>query len=461
MSSYTTGDTICALSTPEGVGAIGVLRLSGDKAIAICDTVFKGKKLSEQAANTLHFGRIVDGEREVDEVVVGIFKGPNSYTGEDIVEISCHGSPFIQKEVLELLVRKGARTAKEGEFTLRAFLNGKIDLSQAEAVADLIASKSRAAHDLALNQLRGGYSNRLKDMREKLIHFASMLELELDFSEEDVDFANRDELKGLIEELRKEFSAMMKSFEQGNVIKNGVPVAIIGEPNVGKSTLLNAILKEERAIVSDIPGTTRDFIEDDISIGGVLFRFIDTAGLRETNDEIEGKGIERAKERARNAKIVLKMIDGNSEFGIRPPAGRAGNLEFGGEARVFKLVNKIDLLDGSKKQELLNAKEDDTFFISAKTGEGVEELLDALLDTIRIGKAETGGVVVSNVRHLEALQQCDSALERSLHGIESGVSSDLVAMDVRQALHYLGEITGEVSNEDLLGNIFSKFCIGK
>ncbi len=459
MQGYETEDTICALSTASGVGAIAVIRLSGEDSIPIVDKLFAGKNLLAQEANTLHFGKIKDGEVELDEVVVGLFKAPNSYTGEDIVEISCHGSPFIQSEILKLLVKNGARAAKEGEFTLRAFMNRKLDLSQAEAVADLISSDSKASRDLAMSQLRGGYSKKLSELRDELINFASMLELELDFAEEDVDFANRDDLKELINRIRETLDKLTRSFEQGNVLKNGVPVAIIGKPNVGKSTLLNAILQEDRAIVSDIPGTTRDVIEDEVSIGGVMFRFIDTAGLRETDDKVESIGIERARKMAVQARIIIHLTDAtdmelNSEFGVR-------NSEFGNGFHL-NVVNKIDKVPEDKLTDLgKKLNKENSCFISAKEGSGIEELLDKLLEFVNSGQSEEGGVVISNIRHLEALQKSDEALERAFNGLENNISSELVAMDVRQSLHYLGEITGEVTTDDLLGNIFSKFCIGK
>ena len=364
----------------------------------------------------------------------------------------------MQREILKVLIKEGARTAKEGEFTLRAFLNGKLDLSQAEAVADLIESDSKASRDLALNQLRGGYSSKLKELRDQLIHFASMLELELDFSEEDVDFANRDDLKKLIRDIQEALGVLMKSFDQGNVLKHGVPVAIIGKPNVGKSTLLNSILQEDRAIVSEIPGTTRDFIEDDVSIGGVMFRFIDTAGLRETTDVVENIGIDKAKKKAESAKIVLRLMDADdAEVQLTVDSGQST-----GERLELFVINKIDKLSSDQLNLLKKSYSDEsTCFISAKDGTGVNDLLDRLLAFINLGRGENSGVVVSNIRHLEALQKSNESLTRALEGVENNMSSELVAMDVRQSLHYLGEITGEVSTDDLLGNIFSRFCIGK
>jgi tRNA modification GTPase len=459
MKGYDTNDTICALSTPAGVGAIGVIRLSGKEAILIVNEVFDGKDLNDQPANTIHFGKIIDGKNTVDEVVVALFKSPHSYTGEDIAEISCHGSPFVLQEVLKLLVKKGGRMAKEGEFTLRAFLNGKLDLSQAEAVADLIESDSEASKELALKQLRGGYSSRLKELRGELMNFASMLELELDFSEEDVDFADRTQLKKLIDELLSGIEQMIESFDRGNVLKNGVPVAIIGKPNVGKSTLLNRILQEDKAIVSDIPGTTRDAIEDVVNIGGIAFRFIDTAGLRETTDKVESMGIDRARKKAEAARIVLRLIDVSD--GRMKDEEEQKISEVGGRLEL-NVFNKIDTLDQKSIDDLKEKYgHERSIFISAKEGSGTDELLNHLQDYIAKSKGDGGGVVVSNVRHLEALQHCKEALDRSMTGLNEGISSELVAMDVRQALHYLGEITGEVTTDDLLGNIFSRFCIGK
>ena len=462
MKGYDQEDTICALATPAGIGAIGVVRLSGKNAIGICDEVFPSKNLSVQNANTLHVGQLEEKGQIIDEVVVSIFKAPKSYTGEDVVEISCHGSPYVQGEVIRLLLTKGARMAKEGEFTFRAFINGKLDLSQAEAVADLIASDSKASRDLAISQLRGGYAYRLKDLRDQLIHFASMLELELDFAEEDVDFADRKELEKLIGTLHVAVDQMIESFEFGNAIKQGVPVAIIGEPNVGKSTLLNQILKEDRAIVSDIPGTTRDVIEDVVNIDGVIFRFIDTAGLRESADIIEEIGILKARQKAEMARIVLYVIDASNTNKVLFEKAVA-NVPSNETAKTFFVLNKIDHMDPHMLEKLkvdLVSKEH-LVYVSAKNNQGVDHLLRLIQQHVQSGKSEGQSVTVTNARHLESLKNCKKALVQTSNGLADKRSSEFLAMDVKQALHYLGEITGEVTTDDLLGNIFSRFCIGK
>lgn len=455
MKGYDIADTICALATPEGVGAIGVIRLSGSRAIPIVDEVFQGKSLSRQKANTLHFGRMVDGDNTIDEVIVSIFRAPNSYTGEDIIEISCHGSAQIRRELIDLLTKKGARMAREGEFTFRAFINGKLDLSQAEAVADLISADSKASKELAMNQLRGGFSGRLKELRSQLMDFTSLLELELDFSEEDVDFADREKLSSLVGEISGHVQNLIQSFEYGNAIKQGIPVAIIGKPNVGKSTLLNKILNEERAIVSEIAGTTRDVIEDVVNLGGIQFRFIDTAGIRSTQDVIEGLGIERARTSAAGAKIVLNLMDGAD-----PTEEDENKIHTNGQIS-FRIINKIDALNDRDLKRLKTIFNKDTHYVSAKDGDGIPELLEAILEKVREGKSEDGGIVVSNQRHVDALRKCSQALNRVTDGMENGIGSELIAIDMRQALHFLGEITGEVTSDDLLGNIFSRFCIGK
>ncbi|MGV3507990.1 MAG: tRNA uridine-5-carboxymethylaminomethyl(34) synthesis GTPase MnmE [Sphingobacteriaceae bacterium] len=448
-------DTIIALATPAGSGAIAVIRLSGPKAIEFTNAVFKGKDLSKQASHTIHFGTIRDGETLLDEVLVSLFVAPHSYTKENVVEISTHGSQYIIESIIKLFIRNGARAAKPGEFTLRAFLNGGLDLSQAEAVADLIASNSKASHQVALQQMRGGFSNELKNLREQLIHFASMIELELDFSEEDVEFANRDQLKQLTLQITKILSRLIQSFEQGNVIKNGVPVVIAGKPNVGKSTLLNALLNEERAIVSEIAGTTRDTIEDEMTIGGINFRFIDTAGIRHTLDVIEAKGVERTHEKMRQAKLIIYLVDpvqALQEIQMQLEELAALHIPF------VAVVNKSDLLSPQEQHEfsLLNPN-----FISAKNKEGIDELKDEILRKVNLHNLSTDDVMVTNIRHVEALQKTQEALERVLYGIDNPVTSDFLSMDIKQALHYLGEITGTVTTDDLLENIFSKFCIGK
>lgn len=454
MSIYDT-DTIVALATPSGIGAIGVIRLSGPEAIMITNKVFAGKDLLKQASHTIHFGTIREGEAILDEVLVSLFIAPHSYTKDNVVEISTHGSKYIIENIIKLLIKEGARAAKPGEFTLRAFLNGGMDLSQAEAVADLIASNSSASHQVALQQMRGGFSNELKILREQLIHFASMIELELDFGEEDVEFANRDQLKDLILQINKVLHRLIRSFEQGNVLKNGVPAVIAGKPNVGKSTLLNALLNEERAIVSEIAGTTRDTIEDQININGITFRFIDTAGIRETLDIIEAKGVERTMEKMRSAKLIIYLVDPSQ--GLHEIEAQLENVNLLNIPMVM-VVNKSDLLSPHQQQELSAF---DPNFISAKNLEGIDELKDEILRKVNLHQISTDDVMVTNIRHLEALQHTENALIRVLDGIDNPVTSDFLAMDIKQALHYLGEITGTVTTDDLLENIFSKFCIGK
>lgn len=448
-------DTIIALATPAGSGAIAVIRLSGPDAISITNTVFKGKDLSKQKSHTIHFGTIRDGEHILDEVLVSLFVGPHSYTKEHVVEISTHGSKYIIESIIKLMIRHGARAAKPGEFTLRAFLNGGLDLSQAEAVADLIASNSAASHQVALQQMRGGFSNELKVLREQLIHFASLIELELDFSEEDVEFANRDQLKHLILTITRVINKLIRSFEQGNVMKNGVPAVIAGKPNVGKSTLLNALLNEERAIVSEIAGTTRDTIEDELTIGGILFRFIDTAGIRETEDVIEAKGVERTLEKMKQAKLIIYLVDPLQKLeDIRTQIADLASLDI----PSVLVVNKSDLLSPQQQSDFAILSPN---YISARNKEGIDELKEEILRKVNLHKINTEDVLVSNIRHVEALQRTSESLERVLFGIDNPVTSDFLAMDIKQALYYLGEITGTVTNDDLLDNIFSKFCIGK
>jgi len=456
-TGYITEDTIVALATSAGAnGAIAVIRVSGQQAIKITNDIFKGKDLLQQASHTIHFGTIRDGEEIIDEVLVSLFVAPNSYTKENSVEISTHNSKYIIERIINLLIKKGARAARAGEFTLRAFLNGGMDLSQAEAVADLIASNSAASHQIAMQQMRGGFSNQLKSLREDLIHFASLIELELDFSEEDVEFANRDQLKTLINKIKVIVQKLVQSFEQGNVLKNGVPVVIAGKPNVGKSTLLNAFLNEERAIVSDIAGTTRDTIEDEINIHGVTFRFIDTAGIRETADIIEAKGVERTREKMKQARLIIYLFDPMQDKidEVQSQLLEIENLQI----PFLTIINKSDLLSDNQKAEYepLNP-----LYISAKEQIGVEELKDELINRVQLGNLNTDDVMVTNIRHVEALQKTSDSLERVLFGIDNPVTSDFLAMDIRQALYHLGEITGSVSTDDLLDNIFSKFCIGK
>jgi tRNA modification GTPase len=446
-------DTICALATASGVGAISVIRLSGPEAISICDRVFPSKDLKTQTSHTVHFGTIREGHQIVDEVLVTLFKNPHSYTGEDVVEVSCHGSVYIQNQLIQLFLKQGARMAQAGEFTLRAFSNGKMDLSQAEAVADLIASDSEAAHQVAMQQMRGGFSNELKALREELINFASLIELELDFGEEDVEFADREKFNELLEKIKAALQRLVDSFAVGNVIKNGIPVAILGEPNVGKSTLLNALLNEERAIVSDIAGTTRDTIEDDLIIGGIHFRFIDTAGLRETDDLVESIGIQKALEKAQQAQVVLYLMDASKDLSqqlqeVEDLKGKLAN-------KLVVIVNKIDQHPAAKEQVK------DALFISAKNREGLEELTNTLLSFVNTGALSNNQTIVTNSRHVDALNKSLEQIIKTIDGLNNGISGDFLAMDIRQALFHLGEITGEISTDDLLDNIFSNFCIGK
>ena len=458
-------ETIVALATPQGIGAIGVIRLSGEKAISICESVFatktlKKKDLESKESHTIHFGVIHEGDVILDEVLVSIFKTPHSYTGENTVEISCHGSQFIQQHLIQLFIKKGARLANHGEFTLRAFLNGKLDLSQAEAVADLIASKSSASHQVAMQQMRGGFSNQIKTLRQNLIDFASLIELELDFSEEDVEFADRSDLKTLVNTIQRIVQRLIDSFEVGNVIKNGIPVAIVGKPNAGKSTLLNALLDEERAIVSDIPGTTRDVIEDEMNIDGVQFRFIDTAGLRETNDIIESIGVEKAYEQIKLSSIAIYLFDVHEITASELKLIVNDITPHLNNAQLVLVANKIDKEDMEYTYREF-AEYKDMLFISAKEKIGIDDFkkhMVALFDNRTINVTET---IVTNARHVEALRHTNVALIKVLDGLNHNVSGDFLAMDIRQALHYLGTITGEISSDDLLTNIFSRFCIGK
>uniref|UniRef100_UPI0040487554 tRNA uridine-5-carboxymethylaminomethyl(34) synthesis GTPase MnmE n=1 Tax=Algoriphagus sp. TaxID=1872435 RepID=UPI0040487554 len=451
-------DTIIALATPQGVGAIAVIRISGKDAIRVCNEVFFGKNLEEQPSHTIHLGTIRNGEKIIDEVLVSLFKGPRSFTKENVVEISTHGSSYIVNQVLKLFVRKGIRLAKPGEFTQRAFLNGQFDLAQAEAVADLIHSDSESSHQAALNQMRGGFSSEIQELRNKLIHFASMIELELDFSEEDVEFVSREGLRQLVERILRLVEELILSFDLGNVIKNGVPTVIAGKPNAGKSTLLNALLNEEKAIVSDIAGTTRDFIEDELSLGGVIFRFIDTAGLRETTDTIEAIGVSRTQEKMRTASLILYLFD-LSDTDLVEVHRDLNKLENLG-VPYLKVGNKLDTAKGNIVKEL-QAKYPDMLFISSGNKENLELLKVRILELVNLDKFRTGNTIVTNVRHYDSLTKTRESLLEVLGGLDQLVTNDFLAMDIRRALHYLGEITGEVTTDDLLANIFSKFCIGK
>ncbi len=465
MTSNNHTDTIVALATPQGIGAIGVIRLSGEKAISICESVFATKSLKKidllgKDSHTIHFGVIHEGDVIIDEVLVSLFKAPHSYTSENTIEISCHGSQFIQQQLIQLFIKKGARLANHGEFTLRAFLNGKLDLSQAEAVADLIASKSSASHQVAMQQMRGGFSSQIKTLRQNLIDFASLIELELDFSEEDVEFADRSDLKTLVNTIQRIVQRLIDSFEVGNVIKNGIPVAIVGKPNAGKSTLLNALLDEERAIVSDIPGTTRDVIEDEMNIDGVQFRFIDTAGLRETNDIIESIGVEKAYEQIKLSSIAIYLFDAHEITSSELKLIVEDITPHLHNSQLVLVANKIDKEDVEyTKKEF--AEFQGMLFISAKEKIGIDEFkgyMVTLFDNRTINVTET---IVTNARHVEALRHTNVALIKVLDGLNQNVTGDFLAMDIRQALHYLGTITGEISSDDLLTNIFSRFCIGK
>lgn len=456
MSTSDHTDTIVALATPQGVGAISVIRLSGTDAIAITQSVFKGKDLTQQPSHTIHFGTIHDDDRIIDEVLVSVFIAPRSFTTENAIEISCHGSAVIVKEIIKVLLKKGARLATPGEFTKRAFLHGRFDLAQAEAVADLINAETDNARQAALNQMRGGFSKEINRLREELIHFASLIELELDFGEEDVEFAKRSDLKKLIYQIQGYLTSLIKSFDQGNVIKNGVPTVIAGKPNAGKSTLLNVLLNEEKAIVSDIAGTTRDSIEDEIVLGGINFRFIDTAGLRETTDVIEAMGVARTRDKMKQASLIIYLVD------LTHTTLEEIDLEIKALTDLgiphIKVGNKLDKADPGLVGQL--TKKGFTF-ISAKNGDQIEELKENILSLFEVEHVKTGDVMVTNLRHYQNLLQTNESLTRVLEGMDTGVTGDFLAMDIRQSLHYLGEITGSITTEDLLENIFSKFCIGK
>ena len=457
-------DNICALATSSGIGAIAIIRVSGPDAIFICDSLFKsvkaGKSLLEQKSHTIHLGTIENEGQLIDEVLVSLFKGPNSYTGENVVEISCHGSTFIQQQILQTLIKKGCRTAKPGEFTFRAYMNGKMDLSQAEAVADLISSSNDKSHHLALAQMRGGFSTEIEAMRKELIKFASLIELELDFSSEDVEFADRSQLQELLNRLKQVLRRLIDSFALGNVLKNGIPVAIIGEPNVGKSTLLNALLNDNRAIVSEIAGTTRDTIEDEIIIEGLSFRFIDTAGIRDTKDSIETIGIEKTFEKINQAKVVLYLFDVATTSFEKVSADLKNLEEHIKGKQLIVVANKMD--QGDVPQIKANFGDiENLLFISAKQKENIHHLKTLLIDNVKKGILSNDDIIVSNSRHFEALSKALSHIVLVQDGLEVGVSGDLLAMDIRQSLYHLGEITGEITTDDLLDSIFRDFCIGK
>lgn len=462
-------ETIVALATPSGAGAIAIIRLSGANAIAIAAEVFEsvsGKDISKQKTHTIHLGHIVDGTKVYDQVLLSIFKGPNSYTGENVVEISCHGSVFIQQQIIQLLLRKGAKMAQAGEFTLRAFLNAKLDLSQAEAVADLISSDNEASHQIAMQQMRGGFSNEIAKLREELLNFASLIELELDFAEEDVEFADRTAFYELLTRIEFVLKRLIDSFAVGNVIKNGIPVAIVGEPNVGKSTLLNALLNEERAIVSDIAGTTRDTIEDELVIEGIGFRFIDTAGIRETKDVVESIGIQKTFEKIEQAQVVLYLFE-SLKFQVSG-SEYINEIEKVKNKYPFKtllvVINKVDLLTNDQisniqqQLETLNVK---LLPISAKQKTGIDELKNQLLSFVNTGALRNNETIVTNTRHYDSLLKALEEIQKVRFGLDNNISSDFMAIDIRQALFHFGEITGQVSNDELLGNIFANFCIGK
>ena len=459
-------DSIIALATPSGIGAISVIRISGEDAINIVSKKFNsisGKKLKNQKTHTIHLGHIIENNRIIDEVLVSVFKNPSSYTGENIVEISCHGSSYIQQEIIQLFLKNGCRMADNGEFTMRAFLNGKMDLSQAEAVADVIASNSSASHQLAIQQMRGGITNELKDLRTKLLDFAALIELELDFSGEDVEFADRTKFKELVVTISSVLKKLIDSFSFGNAMKNGIPVAIIGEPNVGKSTLLNSLFNEEKAIVSEIAGTTRDAIEDELIIEGVAFRFIDTAGIRQTNDIVESIGIKKTFEKAENAQLLIFLIDSNKFV-----SSKSSFLE---EIKIIKnrfpnkrlllIANKIDSLPEKQRKEITTSVKD-ILLLSAKEKIGITTLLKELTSLVNRGALSNNETIVTNSRHFEALNNALNAINSVQEGIDLKISTDLFSIDIRECLRHLGNITGEYDvDKDILGHIFSNFCIGK
>ena len=462
MSLVPNNDTICALATPPGVSAIAMVRLSGPEAFSIADKVFVAKDggaLAEGQPNTIHYGNIIENDTAIDEVMASIFRNPHSYTGEDTIEISCHGSPYIQDQLLQVLIRAGACMAKPGEFTQRAFLNGKMDLSRAEAVADLIESNSASSHRLAMQHIKGGFAKDIQALREQLVNFASLVELELDFSEEDVEFANRDELTRLLNKISTSLEALTDSFSIGNVIKNGVPVTIAGAPNVGKSTLMNALLNEDRAIVSEIPGTTRDYLEDNLIIDGMLFRFADTAGIRKAGDSIEQQGISKTMEKMEQSQLILYLFDAGNED--KASVLRAlQDINKAGNTTVIAVLNKMDLNPGDEVRTRFDGLEN-AVFISAKNSENIDGLKQVLVGLAAYKDLDSNQTVVTNARHYEALSRSLSAVQEVAASIEAQIGTELLAQHIKAALAHLGEITGEVTNDEILGNIFSRFCIGK
>jgi tRNA modification GTPase trmE len=458
-------NTICAVSTPAGMGGIAVIRVSGSDSFAVCDKIFRakhGKKLQTQPQYSVIYGNIVDtdGGDIIDDVLISVFRAPHSFTAEDTVEISCHGSLYIQQKIMQLLINNGCRAAQPGEFTMRAFVNGKIDLSQAEAVADLIASTSKAMHKMAITQMRGGFSVELQKLRGQLLDFVSLIELELDFSEEDVEFADRRKLRDLAVNIEQHIGRLADSFSVGNVLKNGVPVALVGKTNVGKSTLLNVLLNEEKAIVSDIHGTTRDTIEDSVAIDGIVFRFIDTAGIRDTEDEVENLGIRRTFQKIDAATIVLWLVDATEISDIITDIVP----EDIDRSKTVLVVNKSDMVSADRQKrigDIVDTTGLKAIFISAKRRTNIDLLQKLLVDTVQLNKIDTNAVIVNNVRHYEALVNARRAIVRVVEGLDTQISGDLLSQDIRECMHYLGEITGQISTDEILGNIFSKFCIGK
>ena len=452
MKYFSRDETICAVATGSSMSAIAVIRVSGPKAIKITDSIFS-KNILNKKTHTIHFGNIIENNKIIDEVLVSIFKEGKSYTGEETTEISCHGSVYITKKILEILVNNGCRSAIAGEFTLRAFKNGKLDLSQAESVADLIASENKSAHQTAINQLRGGFSNQLQNLRNQLIEFASLVELELDFSEEDVEFADKKKFLSLLHKIKEELKKLINSFELGNAIKNGIPVAIIGAPNSGKSTLLNTLLNEDKAIVSEIEGTTRDVIEDNINIEGIQFRFIDTAGIRKTKNKIEKIGIDKALENAKKSNIILHIVDIKNNLIKQQEDFKKFKDKING--KIITVANKTDLIKMDTK------KISDAIYISAKNKTGINDLKQKLINSVSTSKYLSDDTIITNIRHFEELQLSLSEINTIIEGIKINLTGDLLAVNIRQSLYHLGCITGEITSENLLDNIFGKFCIGK